>query len=156
MMRYIKTTFPDINNGSGVRVTLWLPGCIHKCPGCQNSWAADYKIGQEFDETAKTYIKELLSRPYVAGLTLSGGDPLAQTDETLTELRSFLQEIKAEFPTKNIWLYTGFYYDDLDNRQLSVLEYVDVIVDGPFKIDMMDRSLPFMGSSNQHIIELHK
>lgn len=153
-MKYINITHPDINNGTGCRVTLWIPGCTHNCPGCHNAWTANYDIGKEFDNDAKELIYNELSKPYIDGLTISGGDPLDQNLGTLADLREFLVKIKDRFPTKTIWLYTGYYLDDLNDWQLEVVDLCDVIVDGPFIKDLADGSLAFRGSSNQKIIHL--
>ena len=153
-MKYINITHPDINNGTGCRVTLWIPGCTHNCPGCHNAWTANYDIGKEFDNDAKELIYKELSKPYIDGLTISGGDPLDQNLETLSDLREFLIKVKYKFPTKTIWLYTGYYLDDLNDWQLEVVNLCDVIVDGPFIKELADKSLAFRGSSNQKIIHL--
>lgn len=153
-MKYINITHPDINNGTGCRVTLWIPGCTHNCPGCHNAWTSHYNIGKEFDENAKELIYNELSKPYIDGLTISGGDPLDQNLGTLADLREFLVTIKDRFPTKTIWLYTGYYLDDLNDWQLEVVNLCDVIVDGPFIKELADKSLAFRGSSNQKIIHL--
>lgn len=153
-MKYINITHPDINNGTGCRVTLWIPGCTHNCPGCHNAWTANYDIGKEFDNDAKELIYKELSKPYIDGLTISGGDPLDQNLGTLSDLKEFLVTIKDKFPSKTIWLYTGYYLDDLNDWQLEVVDLCDVIVDGPFIKRLADGSLAFRGSSNQKIIKL--
>ena len=153
-MKYIKITTPDVNNGEGCRVTLWIPGCNHKCPGCHNEWAQNYFIGQEF--TSKTYntlVKEL-SKPYIAGLTLSGGDPLFQTDDTLMNLYDLISAIREDVPGKTIWLYTGFVYEELDGWKKRVADKCDVVVDGPFIEAEKDITLPFRGSKNQRILHI--
>lgn len=155
-MRYITITHPDINNGTGCRVTLWIPGCTHNCPGCHNAWTACYNIGQIFDQNAKDLIFKELSKDYIAGLTVSGGDPLDQSFEVLEELKEFLVEVKEKFPSKNIWLYTGFYLDDLSPSQLDVVNICDVVVDGPFIKSQADPSLAFRGSNNQTIYKINQ
>lgn len=153
-MKYLKITTPDVNNGEGCRVTLWIPGCNHKCPGCHNEWTQNYFIGQEF--TSKTYnalVKEL-SKPYIAGLTLSGGDPLFQTDDTLMSLYNLISAIHEDVPGKTIWLYTGFVYEELDGWKKRVADKCDVVVDGPFIESEKDITLPFRGSKNQRILHM--
>ena len=154
-MKYLKITSPDIENGPGCRVTLWIPGCTHKCPGCHNAWTADYNQGQEFTTDDFEYLKSILDKPYIKGLTISGGDPMDQDDQTLIDLIQLCFEISLEYPTKDIWLYTGYYKEDLKDKQLELLNYIDVLVDGPFEIDKRDTTLPFRGSTNQRIIQLH-
>lgn len=153
-MKYLKITSPDIENGPGCRVTLWIPGCTHKCPGCHNTWTADYNQGHEFDEDAYNELKSILDKPYIKGLTISGGDPMDQDDQTLIDLIQLCFEIGLEYPTKDIWLYTGYYKEDLKGEQLMLLNYIDVLVDGPFEIDKRDTTLPFRGSTNQRIINI--
>lgn len=158
-MNYISITSPDINNGTGCRVTLWIAGCSHNCPGCHNPETHDYKAGRVFDEEAERSLFEKLSKPYIKGLTVSGGDPLDQSQEILSQLKDVLKRVREKFPEKDVWLYTGFEYEELDRNQLDVLQYVDTLVDGPFKQKLRDITLPFRGSSNQRIInikDLHK
>lgn len=153
-MRYLKITSPDIENGPGCRVTLWIPGCTHKCPGCHNAWTADYNQGEEFTQDTYEELCSILDKPYIKGLTISGGDPMDQDDQTLIDLIQLCFDISLEYPTKDIWLYTGYYKEDLKDKQLELLNYIDVLVDGPFKIDKRDTTLPFRGSSNQRIINM--
>lgn len=150
-MNYKTITYPDVNNGIGLRVTLWLQGCSHHCFNCQNPMMWDENGGKKFDETVKEQLFELLSKPYIKGLTLSGGDPLY----SIKDLVPLLEEVKANFPEKNIWLYTGFTLKQiLINKYLrQVLDYVDVIVDGKFDNDLKDISIAFRGSTNQNIWE---
>lgn len=153
-MKYLKITSPDIENGPGCRVTLWIPGCTHKCPGCHNAWTADYNLGLEFTQDDFDGLCLMLSKPYIKGLTISGGDPLDQNDEVLADLCQLVFDIKEKFPDKDIWLYTGYMIEQLKGIQLDILHYVDVLVDGPFIQDWKDTTLPFRGSWNQRIIDL--
>lgn len=153
-MKYINITHPDINNGLGCRVTLWIPGCSHNCPGCHNKWTHNYEQGYDFDDKTKEELFNLLSKSYIKGLTISGGDPLDQTKYILGELSQLLSEINNRFPTKDIWVYTGCTYEHLNEDQLNVLKHCDVLVDGPYMESLRDTSLPFRGSSNQRIINL--
>ena len=150
-MNYKTITYPDVNNGIGLRVTLWLQGCSHHCFNCQNPMMWDENGGQEFNETSKEQLFEILSKPYIKGLTLSGGDPLY----SIKDLVPLLEDIKAKFPEKNIWLYTGFLFKQIFiNKYLrQVLDYVDVIVDGKFENELKDISIAFRGSTNQNIWE---
>lgn len=153
-MKYLKITSPDIENGPGCRVTLWIPGCTHKCPGCHNAWTADYELGLEFTQDDFDGLCQILSKPYIKGLTISGGDPLDQNDEVLADLCQLVFDIKEKFPDKDIWLYTGYMIEQLKGIQLDILNYVDVLVDGPFIQEWKDTTLPFRGSLNQRIIDL--
>ena len=154
-MKYLKITTPDINNGTGCRVTLWLPGCPWKCEGCHNEWTHEYNQGYEFTPQVLFDLFFHLSQPYIAGLTISGGDPLAQSNETLDELLELVKNFHQVFKeTKNIWVYTGYKIEELNDKQKEILKYCDVLVDGKFEIDKRDITLPFRGSSNQRIINL--
>ena len=154
-MNYIDITSPDVNNGEGCRVTLWVAGGPHHCPGCHNPHTHDYNAGKPF--TADTYveIKNMLSKPYIKGLTLSGGDPLGQSENNLNVILNIVRWIKEDLPDKDIWIYTGYKYEDLKDTQLEILKYCDVLVDGPYVEELRDITLPFRGSSNQKIHKLH-
>ena len=148
-MRYLTITSPDVNNGSGFRVTLWVAGCSHHCKGCHNPETWDYKQGKHLSEIWKELV-EKLDKEYITGLTLSGGDPLDQTNGSLLELYILLGRIKAKFPDKNIWIYSGDVYENLIKHPLkkAILKRCDVLVDGPYRYALRDTSLPFRGSSN--------
>ena len=160
MLRILDITAPDINNGNGIRVTLWVAGCNHKCKGCHNPWTWNYEQGKvlskEFNSICNK-LSEWLKKDYVEGLTISGGDPLDQSNQSLYELNSLLRWVKLNYPEKNIWLYTGYVYEELNKVQKEVLEYVDVLVDGPYKEELRDIAhCPFRGSTNQRIIYIKK
>lgn len=161
MLRYRTITSPDINNGLGCRMTIWVSGCNHQCPGCHNHELWDYNAGNPlFDTKVMDKIcNGLIEKPYIKGITLSGGDPLHQSDENLIELKKFIDYIYTIVYSKrkfDIWVYSGDTYENLIKNKLikNVLEKCDVLVDGPFKIDLRDITLPFRGSSNQRIIDL--
>ena len=154
-MKYHNITKADMLNGEGLRVVLWKSGCSHNCPGCHNKWTHDYNIGENL-ENAWDEIAKWLSKDYIKGLTVSGGDPLGQTNFDLSQLEMFLRRVKKEFPDKDIWIYTGYVYENLVKSQRRVLEYCDILVDGPYVESKRDLSLAFRGSSNQRIIDLHE
>ena len=104
-MRYHDITKDDMKNGDGLRVVLWLSGCRHHCPGCQNPVTWDPGDGILFDEAAKEEIEEQLEKSYISGITFSGGDPLFP--ENVPEVTVYIKELKCRFPEKTIWLYTG-------------------------------------------------
>lgn len=155
-MKYLKITGPDVNNGDGCRITLWLPGCTHKCPGCHNAHTHDYNQGFEFNESTFEELVERLNKSHIRGLTISGGDPLDQSNEVLDDLYSLLYRLRNRLPEKDIWLYTGFYIDKLGPKQIDVVDMCDVVVDGPYIQSKRDISLPFRGSENQTIIKILK
>lgn len=151
-MRYHNITKDDMLNGEGIRVVLWVAGCEHACEGCHNPITWDEHGGLEFDEEAKQEIFAELKNDYVSGITLSGGDPLFISNrEAITEL---CKEIREKFPTKTIWLYTGYRFEEIKN--LPVVKLVDVIVDGRFVNSLKDAKLPWRGSENQRVIDVPK
>ena len=149
-MHYHNITKDDMLNGDGLRVVLWVAGCNHGCKGCHNEITWDPEGGLLFDEEAKNEIYYELEKPYVSGITFSGGDPLHGANiSAVTELA---KEIKERFPQKTIWLYTGNCWNEVKN--LEVIRYVDVLVDGEFQEEKKDVSLKWKGSSNQMVIDV--
>jgi anaerobic ribonucleoside-triphosphate reductase activating protein len=164
MLRILNITAPDINNGNGIRVTLWVAGCKHYCKGCHNQWTWKYEQGKVYRYEQENIKKELanwLNRDYVEGLTLSGGDPLCQDNDGLCELLDLIKWFRKEYPTKNIWLYTGYTKEEIDNSNnyimKEVVNSIDVLVDGPYIESLRDIShTPFRGSTNQRLIYIKK
>lgn len=149
-MNYLNILDCDIADGEGIRVTLFVSGCPHHCPGCHNPESWDPSNGKPFTEETKEKLFNLIDKPYVDGLTLSGGDPLAPCN--ITEISKLCYEFKHRFPNKTIWLYTGYTFDYI--RALDFLSCVDVVVDGPFIKEQRDITLAFRGSKNQNIVRL--
>ena len=149
-MRYHNITKDDMLNGDGLRVVLWVAGCTHKCKQCQNPITWDINGGLEFGESEKKEIFDQLDQSYISGITFSGGDPLhPQNRQPVYELA---KEIKEKYPHKTIWLYTGFLWEEI--KDLPIIPYLDVLVDGEFKIDILDPQLHWKGSSNQRVIDV--
>lgn len=151
-MRYHNITKDDMLNGDGLRVVLWVAGCSHCCKECQNPLTWDPDGGLPFDENAKQEIFAQLDKPYIHGITFSGGDPLHSANRL--DVRSLMEEIKKKYPHKTIWLYTGDKWEDV--LHYPMMKYVDVLVDGEFKIDLKDVKLLWKGSSNQRVIDVQK
>ena len=148
-MRFHNITYPDVNNGEGCRVTLWVAGCTHHCKGCHNPQTWSFKSGREFTEDIKNKLYNVLKLPYIKGITLSGGDPLDSFDDIF----ELVKDIKNSFNDKDIWLFSGYTLEDIQNSDKNIiLEYIDVLVDGEFKEELKDLSLKFRGSSNQRIL----
>lgn len=148
-MRFHNITYPDVNNGEGCRVTLWVAGCTHHCKGCHNPQTWSFKSGREFTEDIKNKLYNVLKLPYIKGITLSGGDPLDSFDDIF----ELVKDIKNNFNDKDIWLFSGYTLEDIQNSEKNIiLEYIDVLVDGEFKEELKDLSLKFRGSSNQRIL----
>ena len=149
-MRYHNITTDDMLNGDGLRTVLWVAGCSHHCEGCQNPITWDINGGIPFDEDAENELFEKLAPDYISGLTFSGGDPLhPQNRAEITRLAKKSREL---FPKKDIWLYTGYTFDEV--KELEIMQYIDVIVDGEFKKELLDEKLHWKGSANQRVIEV--
>ena len=149
-MNYHNIVKDDMLNGDGLRVTLFVAGCNHNCYNCHNPETFDPNGGIPFDDDALQEIYNELSKDYVSGITLTGGDPLyIGNRDTVTEL---LMNIKSKFTDKTVWLYTGYVYEEISD--LEVIKYVDVLVDGPYVDELRDTTLRWRGSSNQRVIRL--
>lgn len=146
-MKISGITYPDVNNGTGFRVTLWVSGCLHHCNECQNPETWDFNYGVDFDDEKKRELFNILSKPYIKGLTLSGGDPICSYDDVL----KLVKEVKNTYPNKDIWLFTGYTKEYMDKNNKEIMPYLDFIVDGPFIKELKDTSLAFRGSKNQNI-----
>lgn len=159
-MNYATIKNCDIANGPGVRVSLFVSGCTHRCPGCFNEVAWDFHYGQPFTEETIKIIVDMLRPSYIRGLTLLGGEPFEpQNQGPIVEL---LREVKAELPEKSIWAFSGYLFDkDILSGRLGdweitkeYLSYLDVLVDGPFVLAKKNLSLRFRGSENQRLIDV--
>ena len=151
-MNYAKITYPDINNGTGCRVTLCVSGCSHHCKGCHNAETWDFNFGKEFTEEVKKDLFDKVSLPYIQGLTLSGGDPIDSYDEILLLVKEFRDRFGN---TKDIWLFSGYTLEQMESSNRDeILTLIDVLVDGEYKEDERDITLPFRGSRNQRLIKL--
>ncbi len=157
-MRYHNITKADMLNGDGLRVVLWLAGCSHHCQACQNPITWDANDGLIFDGEAKREVFAELEKSWCSGLTLSGGDPLYIGNRE--EVSLLVKEIKLKFPDKNIWCYTGYTWEELmkqvkdDNNLKTILDNVDVLLDGRFVLSLALEKLHYVGSSNQRIIDV--
>ncbi len=194
-MNYLKIDKEDVCNGEGLRVVLWLSGCSHKCKGCQNPQTWDADSGISFDESAKEELFRELDKDYISGLTLTGGDPLFEGNlddvlDLVTEvnkryntpqnidsnnannnniLNADDNKIRLLSPKKNIWLYTGFTWEEIRKgnmedslkygewtKRAKIITECDVIVDGQYIKPQRDISLPYRGSSNQRLIDVQQ
>ena len=151
-MNYHNIKTCDLLNGEGARVVLWVSGCQHSCVGCFNKQTWDKNSGIPFDSNAFKEITDALSEPFCNGLTLSGGDPLASFN--YEEILSLCKKVKQMFPEKTICVYSGFTYDFIKENRNEILNYIDVLVDGPYIEKLRDKKLQYRGSSNQNIIRL--
>ena len=160
-MNYAKINKCDIANGNGVRVTLFVSGCTHQCPGCFNREAWDFNYGEEFTEEIENEILEALAPDYIDGLTLLGGEPMEPKNQRV--LVPFLRRVREKYPKKSIWCFSGYTLDEellKESRARcevtdEMLSMIDVLVDGEFVEALKDISLRFRGSSNQRLIDLN-
>lgn len=151
-MNYAEIKPMDIANGIGIRVSLFVSGCRNHCKGCFNPelWRFDY--GEHFDGKVAAEIIERMNYTWIAGLSVLGGDPFEPENEP--EIQKLLTFAKSVYPEKSIWVYTGYLFEDLANH--PIMEFIDVLVDGRFEIELKDPRLCFKGSSNQRIIDVQE
>ena len=159
-MNYASIKPVDVANGTGVRVSLFVSGCTHRCKGCFNSEAWDFDYGDLYTEETQKYILSCLDKTYIRGLSLLGGEPFdPHNQDTLINL---LKEVKEKFPKKDIWCYTGYDFDkdfkgefaEQNKSTSELLSMIDILVDGEFVLALKNPSLKFRGSSNQRIIDV--
>lgn len=151
-MNYHNITKDDMLNGDGLRVVLWVAGCTHHCPECQNPITWDLAGGLPFDKKAEEELFEALKPEYVSGITFSGGDPLHPFNQS--EVTRLAKKFKELEPNKTAWLYTGFSWENI--KDLEVVKYLDVLIDGEFIADEKDNNLHWVGSANQRVIDVQK
>lgn len=160
-MNYAKIRNLDIANGLGVRVSLFVSGCTNNCPNCFNPELQDFKYGKEFTEDTLKEIIDLLKDDVISGLTILGGEPLCQDIGGLLVLKRLCDIVNFELH-KNVWIYTGFKWEDIkhdtgnykEDFKYELLHAADVVVDGPYIDKLSDCFLKFRGSSNQRIIDV--
>lgn len=164
-MNYHNVTHDDMNNGDGLRVVLWLSGCSHHCYQCQNPQTWNPNSGIPFDNEAKQEIFNELSKDYISGITLTGGDPIYK--DNLTDVLSLLNQVRLSYPIKTIWLYTGYTLEQIlqpllintipteeEEKRIDIVKMVDVLVDGPYIDAQRDITLKWRGSANQRVINI--
>ncbi len=159
-MNYAEIKNCDIANGPGVRVSLFVSGCTHRCKGCFNEIAWDFNYGKPFTQETIDSILEMLQPDYIKGLTLLGGEPFEP--ENQPAILELLRQLKTKYPEKSVWAFSGYLFDkDILAGRLGPWEitkeylgYLDVLIDGPFVMEKKDLSLRFRGSSNQRIIDV--
>lgn len=149
-MNYHGITKTSFANGTGIRTVLWVAGCTHHCKGCHNPDTWDVNGGKIFDDTAKQELFACLNRTWSDGVTFSGGDPLHPDNRE--DIAALAKEIKERYPLQTIWLYTGYKYEEV--KDLDLMKYIDVVVDGKFVEELADKEYKFAGSTNQRIIKV--
>ena len=161
-MNYATIKYYDIANGPGVRTSVFVSGCRHRCPGCFNSVAWDFAYGQPFDKATRNQVFASCQPDYIAGLSLLGGEPFEP--ENQRALLPFLRRVKAAYPGKTIWAFSGFTLEEMQQDGShprcevtdELLSLLDVLVDGRFVEELKDISLRFRGSRNQRLLDVPK
>ena len=158
-MNYASIKWADVANGPGVRVSLFVSGCTHCCPGCFNQEAQDFTYGQPFTDATEEQILDALAYQPIRGLSLLGGEPFEPANQRA--LAPFLRRVKERLPGKEIWCYSGYTWEELQPSGRARCEYtdemlacLDVLVDGPFVEAEKDLNLRFRGSANQRILNV--
>lgn len=160
-MNYQTITHEDMVNGPGLREVLWVSGCEHHCKNCQNPQTWCRTSGEPFTEEAEAELFDWLSRDYIDGVTFSGGDPLAPYNRD--EVTRLCKKIRSMYnmsrgskkkPVKTIWVYTGYLYEEV--KDLEIMQYINVLVDGEFMQELYKPGLDWKGSSNQRVINVQK
>ena len=159
-MKYATIKNNDIANGPGVRVSLFVSGCTHRCPGCFNEVAWDFDYGQPFTQETINLILQMLAPNHIKGLTLLGGEPFEPQNQPAVV--NLLRQVKEKYPEKSVWAYSGYLFDRdilagrLGPREITeeYISYLDVLVDGPFIQSRKNLSLRFRGSDNQRLINV--
>ena len=155
-MRYKRNKKMDISNGPGVRVSIFVQGCTFNCKECFNPETHDFDKGKEFTTVEMNKLIELADKDYIKGLSILGGEPLHP--KNIESVSMIAEYFKYKYPEKTVWLWTGYKYEDILDREdnHNILNYIDVLVDGQFEIDKKDITLKYCGSSNQRVIDVQK
>ena len=160
-MNYAAIKKRDIANGPGVRVTLFVSGCTHRCPACFNEVVWDFNYGEPFTKEVEDQLLELMEPDFVAGMTLLGGEPFEPANQRA--LLPFIHRVKERFPNKPLWCYSGYTLEELQGESRArcgvtdeMLSLIDVLVDGRFILAQKNIRLRFRGSENQRLIDMNK
>ena len=160
-MNYTDIFKTDTTNGVGVRVVLWTSGCSHHCKDCHNPQTWSPTHGKPFTNDTVNEILEAMDKSYIDGITLSGGDPLYKGN--LKDIYNLILTIKEKLPTKTIWIYSGFTWEELHSQQdedtilrKQIVELCDIFVDGKFELEKKNIRLKYCGSENQKVINVQE
>lgn len=153
-MRYNKIRKMDISDGPGVRVSIFMQGCAFKCKNCFNPETHDFKGGTQFTDETIDKVLSLAKPDHIKGLSVLGGEPMhpVNIDGTMKLVKAF----KEKYPNKSVWVWSGFLYDDIIERNKEIFNYIDVLVDGQYDDSLHDPTLKWRGSSNQRVIDIEK
>lgn len=157
-MNYSGIKYSDMINGKGIRVSLFVSGCTHKCKGCFNKDTWDPEYGNPFTEKEENEIFDYFKKygSIARGLSLLGGDPTYyKNTETLI---NFLKKFRANFPDKDVWIWSGFTWEQImsDKKRSELISLCDVLIDGKFMLEEKNLNLKWKGSNNQRVIDVQK
>ncbi len=152
-MRYNKIRKMDISNGPGVRVSIFFQGCHFHCPGCFNGETWDFNGGKEFNDDVINHVLDLCASDVISGLSILGGEPL--NPKNIEGVTRLARAFKEKYPDKTIWLWSGYLFDEYVHDK-EIVNYLDVLVDGQFKIALSSPLLQYKGSANQRVIDIKK
>lgn len=152
----------DPGNGPGLRISLFVSGCTHHCPGCFNEETWDFAYGEQYISETQAGIIRMLSRPHIQGLTILGGEPMEPANQP--QILALVKEVREKCSGKDIWIYSGYTFEQLNEKQSNchtsitedILALTDVLVDGRFEISQKDVTLSFRGSRNQRILDVQR
>lgn len=168
-MNYAQIRSMDISNGEGIGVSLFVQGCDFHCKNCFNSETWEFSKGQEWNDKTKNQFLKLIEKPFIQRVSILGGEPLHP--KNVQNVLKIVDEIRVSYPTKNIWLYTGYTWEqimhpvitDINSEQLKMLQMrkelvnkCDVLIDGKYVDELRDVSLHWRGSSNQRVINVQE
>jgi len=160
-MNYGEIYYCDIANGIGCRTSLFVSGCTHHCKGCFNECTWDFNYGQPYTKEVEDKIIESINHSYISGLSILGGEPMEISNQK--EIRKLIERVKKEVPEATIWIYSGYTWEELNDSENKrchsedteyILNNINVLVDGEFKLEEKDIKLKFKGSRNQRIINV--
>lgn len=147
--------FESVVDGEGVRIVVFVSGCLHNCKGCHNPTSHSFKAGRPFTEELQDEIIDYINKtPFISGATISGGDPMYSAKA----VAAFVRRLKTEVKDISLWIYSGFRYENIlqNSEMLDLLKLCDVLVDGEFILEQRDMTLSYKGSRNQRIIDIQK
>ena len=155
-MRYALIREMDVTNGNNIGISIFVQGCNFHCKGCFNPETWDYDGGKLFTDKTFDKIIEISDKPYIKRLSVLGGEPLS--DKNIIDMYSFLESYKKIFPNKEIWLYSGYKFEEIksNSNKNRILQYIDILIDGQFVEELKDLSLYYRGSSNQRVIDVNE
>lgn len=153
-MRYAQIRKKDISNGPGIRASIFVQGCYFHCKNCFNSDTWNFNGEKLFASDDLYRLLEYANNEHTCGLSVLGGEPL--NEQNLDEVINICKAFRERYPSKTIWLWSGFRYENLNDKQREVLKYIDVLVDGQFIDELKDFRLKYCGSSNQRVIDVKK